>query len=215
MNRDKIEHIRNEYSGMEMRKKDMHPNPIHQFDIWLHQAIECQVLEPTAMTLATINPEGIIGARIVLLKEITENGFIFYTNYQSTKGRSLDIHNQASLVFFWKEMERQVRIHGKVEKVNVEKSLQYFQSRPRMSQLGAWCSPQSREIESREVLETQLKEVSNKFQNVDSLPLPPFWGGYVIIPDEIEFWQGRPSRLHDRIRYKKNNGQWLISRLAP
>ncbi len=215
MNRDKIDHIRNEYCGMELRKKDMHSNPIHQFNTWLHQAIECQVPEPTAMTLATISPEGIIGARIVLLKEITDNGFIFYTNYQSTKGRSLDFHNQAALVFFWKEMERQVRIHGKVEKVDSEKSMQYFQSRPRESQIGAWCSPQSQEIESREVLETQLKEMTNRFLNTERLPLPPYWGGYSVIPDEMEFWQGRPSRLHDRIRYKMNNGQWKLSRLAP
>ncbi len=215
MNRDKIEHIRNEYSGLELRKNDMLSNPIDQFSIWMNQAIECQVPEPTAMTLATINPEGVVGARIVLLKEITVDGFVFYTNYQSTKGQSLDFHKQAALVFLWKEMERQVRIHGKVEKVNPEKSLQYFQSRPRESQIGAWCSPQSQEIDSREVLEKQLEEMTHKFQNVERLPLPPYWGGYLVKPDEMEFWQGRPSRLHDRLRYKMINGVWQLSRLAP
>lgn len=171
--------------------------------------------EPNAMTLATATPDGKPSARIVLLKSFDHQGFVFYTNYESQKGQELDNNPQAALLFCWLELERQVRIEGSVERVTPAESKAYFQSRPRESQIGAWASPQSRVIEGRFVLEEKVQELATTFKYDAVLPLPAFWGGYRVRPDVVEFWQGRESRLHDRIRYTREKIGWTIERLAP
>lgn len=209
-----LSQMRKEYSH-ELCFQDLDPDPIQQFSKWLQEATAAQVLEPNAMTLATASTEGIPSARIVLLKGIEEDGFIFFTNYESQKGKELAQNPQAALVFFWGELERQVRIAGSVEKISAEKSEEYFHLRPRGAQLGAWVSPQSRAIADRSFLEEHLKELEKHYQDQE-IPLPPYWGGYRLIPREIEFWQGRPNRLHDRLRYsREEKGGWKIERLAP
>jgi pyridoxamine 5'-phosphate oxidase len=185
---------------------------------WWDEAIDAEVLEPNAMTLATVNGMGRPTARIVLLKTASAEGFEFFTNYTSQKAKDLDRNPVAALLFLWKELERQVRIEGIVEKLPRERSQVYFQSRPRGSQIGAWASPQSEVIPTREMLEEQVEKISQQFENVDPLPCPDHWGGYVLRPLMIEFWQGRPDRLHDRFRYKRaetEEANWLIDRLAP
>lgn len=189
-------------------------DPISQFSVWMDEAIESNLLEPNAMTLATASKEGIPSARTVLLKSFDERGFLFYTNYESSKAKDLDENPNATLLLFWVELERQVRISGKVEKVSREESAEYFSSRSRESQLGAWASRQSSVLENREVLERQYEEMKKRFENED-IHLPPFWGGYRVIPQRIEFWQGRESRLHDRICYTLDAGKWKIERLSP
>jgi len=211
-----IEHLREDYRLASLDVNDVDEDPIAQFGKWLKEALDAQMPEPNAMTLATCTPEGKPAARIVLLKGYDEAGFVFFTNYESRKGKEL-LHNpNAALVFSWLDLQRQVRIEGKVQKLAPEKSTEYFQSRPKGSQIGAWASPQSRVIERREMLEEKVQELEAKYENEDELPRPEHWGGYIVQPKLIEFWQGRPSRLHDRIQYtRQSGGNWLIERLAP
>jgi len=209
-----IADLRLTYSRAQLTEADIDPDPIKQFQIWFDQALAANILEPNAMTLATATKEGIPSARIVLLKGVSDRGFVFYTNYDSHKGRELTENPHAALVFLWQALERQVRIEGTVEKVSDEETEAYFHSRPRASQLGAWVSQQSQVIPNREVLDQQLAELAQKYQDQE-IPRPPHWGGFRVVPRAIEFWQGRPSRLHDRLRYRLNNNQWTIERLAP
>ncbi|MDE0561322.1 pyridoxamine 5'-phosphate oxidase [Algoriphagus sp. NF] len=209
-----ISSIRKDYTLKSLDISDVNDSPFEQFHQWLREAISAEVLEVNAMTLSTLHADGYPNGRVVLLKEL-DYGFVFFSNYQSEKGQELENHPKASLTFFWPELERQVRIMGTVEKISESQSDEYFLSRPRGSQIGAWASPQSHKINSREVLEERLKEMQLRFEE-EKLIRPPHWGGYRVLPHKIEFWQGRPSRLHDRILYEKNEaGAWTISRLAP
>lgn len=207
--------IRKDYHLKGLRETDANPDPFQQFQTWFDQALAAQLPEPNAMTLATAAKDGKPSARIVLLKGFDERGFKFYTNYQSHKGQELAENPQAALVFWWAELERQVRIEGQVEKVSAQESDEYFHSRPFNSRLGAWASEQSQVVESREVLERRWQELKTKYENQD-VPRPPDWGGFRVIPSAIEFWQGRPSRLHDRLLYHRlDDGKWKIERLSP
>ncbi len=206
--------IRQEYSQKELSPDDCLPDAVAQFEVWLNEAIAAKVNEPTAMNVATVGPDGRPSSRIVLLKGVEEGQLLFYTNYLSRKGRQLGEHPYAAVTFFWPELERQVRVEGRVEQVAAEASDAYFASRPYTSRLGAWASEQSTEISSKAVLVTRAAMFGVK--HPVSVPRPPHWGGYAVIPDRVEFWQGRPSRLHDRVLYTlADNGQWLRSRLAP
>lgn len=207
--------LRRNYALESLSEKDVLPDPMDQFGIWFGEAANSQLVEPNAMTLATATPEGLPSARTVLLKGFHDDGFVFYTNYESRKGQELARNPNAALLFTWLELERQVRIEGVVEKVTQEASRAYFQSRPKESQIGAWASPQSRVIEGREMLETRVLELQGEYATAEVLPLPLFWGGYLLRPSVIEFWQGRENRLHDRICYVKAGNEWKINRLAP
>ena len=210
-----IADIRRDYSLKTLLETEVANNPFLQFGDWWQQAIESEIDEVNAMTLATASPEGVPAARIVLLKAYDEKGFVFFTNYDSAKGRDLTENPKASLLFFWKELERQVRITGLVEKVSVAENDDYFLSRPTGSQIGAWASPQSHVIENRSWLENRVNELNEKFKT-EPLTRPPHWGGYRVKPVIIEFWQGRSSRLHDRLQYTlQDDGGWKIERLAP
>jgi pyridoxamine 5'-phosphate oxidase len=209
-----IADLRLNYTRAALLENTAAPNPIQQFQDWFAEAQQANILEPNAMTLATATPDGIPSARIVLLKGVSDRGFVFYTNYTSRKGEELAANPKAALVFLWDVLERQVRVEGHVEKVSDAETEAYFHSRPVASQLGAWASDQSRVIPNREVLETDLQTLTQRYQNQE-IPRPPHWGGYCVIPQAIEFWQGRPSRLHDRLRYQHRNGAWIIERLAP
>lgn len=210
-----IADIRRDYSLKTLNEDEVTESPFLQFADWWQQAVESEIDEVNAMTLATASLEGVPSARIVLLKGYDEKGFVFYTNYQSAKGRELAENPKASLLFFWKELERQVRITGIVEKVSAAESDEYFLSRPTGSQIGAWASPQSHVIENRSWLEKQVNMLEEKFSK-EAVTRPPHWGGYRIKPVIIEFWQGRSSRLHDRLQYTlQENGNWKIERLAP
>ena len=193
---------------------DVAETPVLQFDKWWKEAVSSSIDEVNAMTLATVNADGKPSARIVLLKGFDDSGFVFFTNYLSDKGKSISQHPYVSLVFFWKELERQVRIEGSCIQVSESESDEYFLSRPIGSRLGAWASPQSTVISSRSMLDQNLDEVTAKYAN-GIVPRPAHWGGYRVVPEMVEFWQGRPSRLHDRIRYRKDEHQWLRDRLAP
>ncbi len=207
--------IRKEYKMQFLEEADVDLNPFTQFDKWWQEAIESEIEEVNAMTLATVNSEGKPSARIVLLKGYDENGFLFFTNYQSNKGQNIDLNPNVCLVLFWKELERQIRIEGIAQKISDEESDSYFFSRPLESQIGAWSSPQSQIISTREILEDNCKNFEKKFSE-EIISRPPHWGGYRVIPSSFEFWQGRPGRLHDRLHYKKTeNNEWQISRLAP
>lgn len=210
-----IADIRKEYILKTLNESGAEKNAIVQFGKWWQEAINSSIEEVNAMTLATATKEGIPSARIVLLKEYDEKGFVFFTNYQSHKGKELADNPQASIVFFWKELERQVRIDGLVEKVSNEESDAYFLSRPVGSQIGAWASPQSSIIANREIIEENVNRYSTKFVS-EQISRPLHWGGYRLKPRTIEFWQGRQSRLHDRLQYKlQEDGAWKIERLAP
>jgi len=210
-----IADIRKDYQLQSLLEKDIEKNPINQFSTWWNQAIESQIDEVNAMTLATVDANHKPSARIVLLKEFNENGFVFFTNYNSKKGLDMLSNKNVALVFFWKELERQVRIEGKVEKVSGDISDTYFNSRPEMSRIGAWASPQSKVIPSREILETNFQQYQTEFEKKE-INRPQHWGGYIVKPELIEFWQGRSSRLHDRIVYGKDgDNEWKINRLAP
>lgn len=207
--------LRKDYTLQDLNETDVAPNPFIQFQKWFDEALTAQLLEPNAMTVATATTDGKPSARMVLLKDFDERGFVFFTNYNSHKGQELAENPQAALVFWWAELERQVRICGHVEKVSENDSDRYFQSRPFNSRLGAWASNQSEVIESRIILEQRLQELKAKYENQD-IPRPPHWGGLRVIPTEIEFWQGRSSRLHDRILYTRlDDGDWKIQRLSP
>lgn len=223
---NEIADIRKDYKLASLEEADVAANPIDQFTRWWNEAVASQIDEVNAMTLATANAAGVPAARIVLLKGYNPNGFIFFTNYESDKGKNLAQNPHAALVFFWKELERQIRIEGTVEKVSAEESDRYFNSRPASSRIGAWASPQSAVIENRMVIEQNVERYSSIFAN-DSIERPDHWGGYIVKPTSIEFWQGRSSRLHDRIRYVVENSaynaatdtrtdlNWKIERLAP
>ena len=206
--------MRMNYTSAPFDKAHVLKNPIAQFKVWFDEAVLSKIEEPNAMTLATASNEGMPNARIVLLKEFDKKGFVFYTNYESQKGKELEKNTTAVLLFFWKELVRQVRINGSVKKISHEESNEYFHSRPRESQLGAWASEQSSRIPNRKFLENKFTSFQNKFDRKE-IPLPPFWGGYRVLPTEIEFWQGRENRLHDRILYSLIEDEWKISRLSP
>lgn len=212
---NKVSDIRSDYKKHKLDEKHVLNNPIKQFKKWFEEALASIVMEPTAMNLATVSKNNTPASRIVLLKDIEKEGFVFYTNYQSNKGKELEDNPQAALTFFWPELERQVRIQGVVEKVSKEKSETYFKSRPRASQIGAWASPQSAVIADRKILEDREKQLNERFDKDEQLPKPEQWGGYMVKPLSIEFWQGRPSRLHDRLIYTLEGENWKISRLAP
>jgi len=196
-------------------ESDMDAHPIKQFEKWWQQAIESNIDEVNAMTLATVNEQGAPSARIVLLKDFNENGFVFFTNYQSTKGTHIEINSKVALVLFWKELERQIRIEGIAQKINDQLSDDYYNSRPTESKIGAWASPQSQKIESREILEDNFRKIEMEFKD-QTINRPPHWGGYKVVPNKIEFWQGRIGRLHDRIEYSKETEEkWTFIRLAP
>ena len=210
-----IADIRRDYSHKSLSERDVDTNAIKQFEKWWHEAVNSKIDEVNAMTLATASIDGLPSARIVLLKEFNARGFVFFSNYDSYKAQQLAENPKACLVFFWKELERQVRITGLIEKISGTQSDEYFQSRPESSRIGAWASPQSRVIEDRQWLDDKFNELVNKMEGT-SIPRPPHWGGYIVKPVVIEFWQGRPSRLHDRIQYSlEENGEWKIERLAP
>lgn len=207
--------IRTDYSKSKLDLQSVDKDPLIQFEKWFKQALEAKALEPNAMNLATLSEKGTPSSRIVLLKGIEKSQFVFYTNYQSQKGRELELNPACALNFFWPELERQIRIEGVVNRVSAESSDEYFQSRPRESQVGAWASPQSTMIDNREILEQRAKRIEAKYKGLEVLPRPKQWGGFGVTPLEIEFWQGRPSRLHDRIVYTKVDNKWNINRLAP
>jgi pyridoxamine 5'-phosphate oxidase len=206
--------LRKNYTLGGLRRADLNPDPIAQFNQWMQHALDAKPLEPTAMTLATAGKAGRPSSRTVLLKGVDNRGFLFFTNYESRKGRELAENAHAALVLYWAELERQVRIMGTVTKAPVEESEKYFKNRPRSHKLGAWVSNQSEVIANRAILESRLARIEAQYPG--EIPLPPYWGGYLLGPDEIEFWQGRPDRLHDRFRYtRQSDGGWLIERLAP
>jgi pyridoxamine 5'-phosphate oxidase len=209
-----IADIRTDYRMKSLLEADAATDPFAQFGLWWLEAVESKIEEVNAMTLATANAEGFPSARIVLLKGYDRNGFVFFTNYNSQKGQDIAANPKACLLFFWKELERQVRIDGIIEKISAKDSEEYFQSRPVGSRIGAWCSPQSSVIADRSVIENNVEHYSNKF-NAQEVPRPDHWGGYIVKPTAIEFWQGRSSRLHDRLRYSKIAEAWKIERLAP
>jgi pyridoxamine 5'-phosphate oxidase len=213
MNRD-LHDYRKSYEKGELLLENSALNPMDQFKTWFKEVEDAGgVAEPNAMTVATLGTDGFPKSRIVLLKELDADGFVFYTNYTSEKGESIAHHNKVGISFFWPNLERQVIIKGDIEKVSTERSDTYFNARPKDSQLGAWVSDQSSVIAGREVLEDKMKALKVTYEGKD-IPRPAHWGGYIVKPVSIEFWQGRPSRLHDRIRYKLENGQWIKERLA-
>jgi pyridoxamine 5'-phosphate oxidase len=210
-----ISEMRREYARESLDISIVSAHPVRQFERWFDEAVRSEVMEPNAFTLATANAKGVPSARILLLKGIENDKFVFYTNYQSKKGRELDENPACALTFFWPELERQVRIEGICSRVDSKTSEAYFQSRPRGSQIGAWASPQSSILYNRKILEDRVRELEKKFEGQEVLPKPHQWGGYAVEPHHVEFWQGRPNRLHDRLAYYYTEKGWVIHRLAP
>lgn len=210
-----IAQLRKDYTLHSLTETAVAPLPIAQFTAWWEQAVESAIEEVNAMALSTVNKEGRPESRIVLLKGYGEKGFVFFTNYESDKGDQLQQNAHCSLLFFWKELERQVRINGRAEKISAQESDDYFNSRPEGSKIGAWASPQSRIVESQQWLHENFERIKTQYQN-NTISRPPHWGGFIVRPVSIEFWQGRPSRMHDRIKYSvQQDGGWKIERLAP
>ena len=210
-----ISDLRREYTLTGLHERDLDPSPFKQFGRWFEQALSAGLLDANAMTVATSSREGKPSARVMLLKDFDEKGFVFFTNYESRKGRELDENPYAAMVFFWAELERQVRITGRVSRISQEESEEYFHSRPIGSQLGAWASHQSEVIRTPELLENRIKELESEYEG-KTIPMPAFWGGLLLSPETIEYWQGRPNRLHDRLRYTlQPDGPWRIERLSP
>jgi pyridoxamine 5'-phosphate oxidase len=209
-----INTLRHDFSKQTLDESDVNKSPFLQFEKWFKEAVDAHVNEPNAMTVATASTSGMPAARILLLRNFNENGFVFYSNYVSRKGEEIDANPQCALLFFWPELERQVRIEGVLEKQTAEESDIYFNTRPRTSKLGAWTSPQSKVVANRKALDDAYEEMSKQYPT-DNVPRPPHWGGYVLKPSSIEFWQGRPSRMHDRILYTLVDSNWKIERLAP
>lgn len=212
--RNYLNSIRHDFAKQTLDELDVIDNPIDQFAKWFEEAVGAQVIDPNAMTLCSATKEGKPSARIVLLRNFSENGFVYYSNYNSRKGSEIADNPNCALLFFWPELERQIRIEGIVQKQSSEESDLYFNSRPRESKLGAWTSEQSKIISNREVLNKEYEKISLQYPD-ENVPRPPHWGGYLLKPSTIEFWQGRPNRLHDRILYRIENNNWKIERLAP
>ena len=211
---DEFQEIRRDYKLSRLDIDNLQANPIAQFRYWLNDALKSEVSEPTAMVLSTSTPEGRSSSRVVLLKDLNEDGFTFFTNYESKKAVHIAANPFGSVLFFWPQIERQVRIEGKILKASQNESDEYFRTRPEGSKIGAWASPQSKRIPSREYLENLQKDYLNLFKR-KALERPEHWGGYKLIPDLVEFWQGRENRLHDRFEYSRNGGTWEVHRLAP
>ncbi len=211
---EKLAALRREYGDAGLDEPDLAPDPIGMFGRWLQDTIDSGLHEPNAMAVATAGPDGRPTVRLVLLKGVDERGFVFYTNYESRKGRELGANPHASLLFPWHDLQRQVRVEGPVSRVSAEESEAYFASRPRESQLGAWASPQSREVSSRAEMEAAYAELEAQYAERD-VPLPPTWGGFRVEPEVVEFWQGRKGRMHDRLVYRRDAGGWTTARLAP
>jgi pyridoxamine 5'-phosphate oxidase len=209
-----IQDLRRNYKLKSLDQKDVLENPFEQFSLWFEETLNSKLPEPNAMILATATKDGKPSVRALLLKGFDEKGFIFYTNYESRKGGELALNKNASILFFWPELERQIRLEGTVEKISLEESKKYFDTRPYKSRIGAWASNQSRVIESRFVIVKKFLKYFIKFHSME-IPLPPYWGGYILKPDSFEFWQGRANRLHDRVRYKIEDEKWKIERLSP
>jgi pyridoxamine 5'-phosphate oxidase len=205
--------LRKDYELKTLDESQVDRDPLKQFGVWMVEAIHSQVPEPTAMTLATADAKGRPSARIVLLKGLDAKGFVFFTNYESRKGRELSANPHAALTFLWKELERQVRIEGRIEKVTADESRAYYETRPLGARIGAWASPQSKVIENRAWLEKRWQELSEQYGETPTLP--PHWGGYRVVAEYLEFWQGRRSRLHDRVTYTRQGDRWKLARLAP
>jgi len=211
----KLAALRENYTRAGLAEADIAPDPVAQFRAWFEETLAANLHEPNAMTLATATPDGRPSARVVLLKGFDEQGFVFYTNYEGRKARELEANTHAALVFYWGELERQVRLEGRVSRLSEEESDAYYASRPRGSRLGAWASEQSRPVESRDVLEARLRALEREYEGRD-IPRPPFWGGYSLEPEAVEFWQGRENRLHDRLVYRRTDaGGWEVQRLQP
>lgn len=206
--------LRKDYGIMGLNEKDLCPEPIQQFDRWFTEAANAEIIEPNAFTLSTVSAVGKPSSRIVLLRNFDARGFTFYTNYESQKGTDIAANPYVSMNFFWPDLERQIRITGKAEKLSRMESMDYFKSRPRLNQIGAWASEQSKPVTSRDILEEKIAQVEKQFHGKD-VEIPPFWGGFCVVPDTVEFWQGRPGRLHDRLRYSKQENTWQIERLNP
>jgi pyridoxamine 5'-phosphate oxidase len=209
-----LQQLRRNYASQTLDERTALQDPLHQFNRWCDEAMAADVPEPNAMTLATAMVDFKPSARVVLLKGISHGGFVFFTNYMSRKGKELTWNPYASLVFFWPQLERQVRVEGRVEKIPREESEAYFKTRPRGSQIGAWVSRQSSAIENRATLENALVEIEKRFEGHE-VETPDRWGGYVVLPQRVEFWQGRPDRLHDRLQYTLEEKRWVMDRLAP
>ncbi len=214
MGRSSLKNIRRDYKHSELSKASVNKDPFVQFNNWFSEIVDAKIIDPSAMVLATVAETNMPSARIVLLKEVDEKGFVFFTNYLSRKAKDLKKNPNASLLFYWKEMDRQLRIEGIIEKVKTKISEEYFHTRPRESQISAWVSKQSSIVPDRNFLDKKYNELDEEFGN-DEIPLPDYWGGYRLIPEYFEFWQGRESRLHDRICYREEKGNWKIFRLAP
>ncbi len=209
-----IEDLRQNYASATLNEAEADQDPFKQFQIWFNEAVSSDFIEPNAMNIATVNDQGEISSRMVLLKGFDSKGFVFFTNYESNKAKDLACTKQAALTFWWDKLHRQVRIHGFVEKVSREETVEYFHSRPRGSQIGAIASKQSHVIQDYADLEIEYKKIKSKYADQE-IPCPEYWGGYRVIPEKFEFWQGRPNRLHDRLRYTKTADNWNIERLSP